>query len=104
MMIRHDKEKNVLYIDDDEYRCDDEIDMHIFARRIAHRLKIQKAVEKPSITWNDIVDSTDWVEDDLVNAPIFACTWAGDIYGFDILGADYKSIILVQNDYYRSGI
>ena len=103
-MIRHDKDKNIIYTKNNEYHCNDEIDMSILTRKIDNRIKIIESIENPSITWNDIVASTNWVEDDLVNAPIFACTWAGDIYGFDILGADYKRIHLVQNNYYRSAI
>lgn len=103
-MLRYDKEKHKFIINNNAYNCEDEIDMSIFARKINNRIKIIEAAEHPSVTWNDIVASTNWVEDDLVNAPIFACTWAGDIFGFDILAADYKSIYLVQNGYYRSGI
>lgn len=103
-MLRYDKEKHKFITNNNAYNCKDDIDMSILASKINNRLKIIESIKNPSITWNDIVDSTDWVEDDLVNAPIFACTWAGDIFGFDILGADNKSIYLVRNGYYRSGI
>lgn len=102
--IEYNKDTNIIKMGKNEYNCDDEIDMSIFARKINNRIKIIEAAEHPSITWNDIVASTNWIEDDLVNAPIFACTWAGDTYGFDILGVDYKSILLMQNDYIRRAI
>ena len=83
------------------YNVNDDIDMNVLLKTLNNRMHLQDFFEqKRSITFNDILEESDWVIDDLLNAEILGMNWAGDEFGFELLGANDKAIHIVANDYY----
>ena len=83
------------------FNVNDDVDMSILLAELNNRMKLQEFCEqKRSITFNDIIEETDWSIEDLMNAEILGMNWAGDEFGFELLGANDKSIHIITNDYY----
>ena len=108
MKMEYLKEDGCIKFNDEIFSCNDWADMSILCNIVNDFLGVLTKQEKGgyrSVSINKIAQLVELPVEDLLDAPIFTISLAGDVAGYDLLSGDNDAIYLYYNNrYYEMGV
>ena len=104
MKMEYLKEDGRIKFNDEVFSCDNWADMSILCNRVNDFLGVLTKQEKcgyRSVSINKIAQLVELPVEDLLDAPIFTITLAGDVAGYDLLSGNDDAIYLYYNNRYH---
>ena len=104
MKIEYLKEDGCIKFNDEVFNCNDWVDMSILCNKINDFLGVLTKQEKGgyrSVSINKIAQLVELPVEDLLDAPIFTVSLAGDVAGYDLLSGNDDAIYLYYNNRYH---
>lgn len=104
MKMEYSKEYGRIKFNDEVFSCNDWADMSILCNRVNDFLGVLTKQEKGgyrSISINKIAQLVELPVEDLLDAPIFTVSLAGDVAGYDLLSGNDDAIYLYYNNRYH---